>query len=74
MQEAHQKQLEAIQEVNNQQYAALLQYMQNLGHAVAPQAQLPPPPQVFFPPLPRPATISPVSYFLTLLFLFLVVT
>jgi hypothetical protein len=45
--------------------------LENLGHAVAPQVQLPPLPQVqlpplpqaFIPPLARPAAISPVSYF-----------
>jgi hypothetical protein len=28
----------------HQQYVALLQYMQNIGHAVAPQAEFPLPP------------------------------
>ena len=74
MAEAHQRQMDAIQEAHNQQYASVLQYLQTLGHVVAPQAQLPPLPQVYLPPVPRPATISPVSYFRTLLFLFLVVT
>jgi hypothetical protein len=42
-------------------------------YAVAPQVQLPPLPQVFFPPLARPAAISLVSYFEPCYF-FLVVT
>jgi hypothetical protein len=42
-------------------------------YAEAPQVQLPPLPQVFFPPLARPAAISLVSYFEPCYF-FLVVT
>jgi hypothetical protein len=76
MAEVHQKQMEALQSAHNQQFASVLQYLENLGHAVAPQVQLPPLPQVqlpplpqaFFPPLARPATISPVSYFETCYF------
>jgi hypothetical protein len=63
--EAYQKQLDAMQETNNQQMAAMLQYMQNLGHVVAPQVQLPPSPQVLVAPTPRPAALSPVSCFPT---------
>jgi hypothetical protein len=63
--------MEALQLAHNQQFASVLQYFENLGHAVAPQVQLPPLPQVQLPPLPqaffprlaRPASISPVSYF-----------
>jgi hypothetical protein len=63
--ETYQKQLYAMQEANNHQMAAVLQYMQNLGHVVAPQVQLPPPPQVLVAPPPRPAALSPVSCFAT---------
>jgi hypothetical protein len=71
MAEVHQKQMEAFQSAHNQQFAFVLQYWENLGHAVAPQVQLPPLPQVqlpplpqaFFPPLAQLAAISPVSYF-----------
>jgi hypothetical protein len=81
MAEVHQKQMEALQSAHNQQFASMLQYLENLGHTVAPQVQLPPLPQVqlpplpqaFFPPLARPAAISPVSYFEPCYF-FLVVT
>jgi hypothetical protein len=34
--ETYQRQLDAMQEAQNQQMAAMLQYMQNLGHVVAP--------------------------------------
>jgi hypothetical protein len=81
MAKVHQKQMEAFQSAHNQQFAFVLQYLENLGHAVAPQVQLPPLPQVqlpplpqaFFPPLAQLAAISPVSYF-ELCYLFLVVT
>jgi hypothetical protein len=63
--ETYQRQLDAMQEAQNQQLAAMLQYMQNLGHVVAPQVQLPPPPQVLVAPPPRPAALSPVSCFPT---------
>jgi hypothetical protein len=52
-----------MQEANNQQIATVLQYMQNLGHVVAPQVQLPPPLQVLVAPLPRSAALSSVSFF-----------
>jgi hypothetical protein len=73
MAEVHQKQMEALQSAYNQQFASMLQYLENLGHAVAPQmqlppllqVQLPPLPQAFFPPLARPTAISLVSYFET---------
>jgi hypothetical protein len=42
--ETYQKKIDEFQEANNQQMASVLQYMQNLGHVVAPQVQLPPPP------------------------------
>jgi hypothetical protein len=81
MAEVHPKQMEALQSAHNQQFASVLKYLENLGHAVAPQVQLPPLPQVqlpplpqaFIPPLTRPAAISPVSYFEPCYF-FLVVT
>jgi hypothetical protein len=63
MAEVHQKQMEALQSAHNQQFASVLQYFENLGHAVAPQVQLPPLPQELFPPLARPAATSLVSYF-----------
>jgi hypothetical protein len=73
MAEVHQKQMEALQSAHNQQFASMLQYLENLGHVVAPQmqlppllqVQLPPLPQAFFPPLARPTAISLVSYFET---------
>jgi hypothetical protein len=61
--ETYQIQIDVLQEANNQQMVAVLQYMQNIGHVVAPQVQLPPPPQVLVAPLPRPAALSPVSCF-----------
>jgi hypothetical protein len=63
--ETYQKQLDAMQETNNQQMAAKLQYMQNLGHVVAPHVQLQAPPQVLVALPPRPAALSPVSCFPT---------
>jgi hypothetical protein len=42
MAEVHQKQMEALQSAHNQQFASVLRYLENLGHAVAPQVQLPP--------------------------------
>jgi hypothetical protein len=81
MAEVHQKQMEALHSAHNQQFSSVLQYLENLGHAVTPQVQLtplpqvqlPPLPQAFFPPLARLAAISPVSYFEPCYF-FLVVT
>jgi hypothetical protein len=63
--ETYQKQIDALKEANNQQMAVVPQYMQNLGHVVEPQVQLPPPPQVLVAPLPRPDALSPMSYFPT---------
>jgi hypothetical protein len=42
MAEVHQKQMEALQSAHNQQFASVLRYLENLGHTVAPQVQLPP--------------------------------
>jgi hypothetical protein len=37
MAEVHQKQMEALQLAHNQQFASVLQYLENLGHTVVPQ-------------------------------------
>jgi hypothetical protein len=63
MAEVHQKQMEALLSAHNQQFASVLSVLGKPWSCGGATGATPSTTTTFFPPLARPATIFPVSYF-----------